>query len=145
MKRESKEVLKMREEYDIKNLNPRSNPYCYPAVFSYKDGEEISVVFPDLDVATSGVNDEDALLSAQELLSCVMYGLEEDDAEIPAPSSPDQLQHAANERIVLVEVDMTPIPITESDPIFSPETRNTILEGLQTPICECLTEDEVEW
>ena len=120
----------MREEYDIKNLNPRSNPYCYPAVFSYKDGEEISVVVPDLDVATSGVNDEDALLSAQELLGCVMHGLEED---------------GSNERIVLLEVDMSPIPITESDPMFSPETRNTILEGLQTPICECLTEDEVEW
>ena len=145
MKRESNEVLKMREEYDIKNLNPRLNPYCYPAVFSYKDGEEISVVVPDLDVATSGVNDEDALLSAQELLGCVMHGLEEDGSEIPSPSSLDQLQPASNERIVLLEVDMSPIPITESDTMFSPETRNTILEGLQTPICECLTEDEVEW
>ena len=135
----------MREEYDIKNLNPIPNPYCYPAVFSYKDGEEISVAFPDLDVATSGVNDEDALLSAQELLSCVMHGLEEDGSVIPTPSCLEQLQPASNERIVLLKVDMSPIPITESDPMFSPETRNTILEGLQTPICECLTEDEVEW
>ena len=74
----------MREEYDIKNLNPRSNPYCYPAVFSYKDGEEISVVVPDLDVATSGVNDEDALLSAQELLGCECTDWRRMDPRSPA-------------------------------------------------------------
>ena len=28
--------------------------YIYPAVFGYEDDQEISVVFPDLDVATSG-------------------------------------------------------------------------------------------
>ena len=44
--------------------------YVYPAVFSYEDGQEIAVVFPDLDVATSGVNDDDALISARELLGC---------------------------------------------------------------------------
>ena len=27
----------------------------------------------------------------------------------------------------------------------SPETRQQIIEGLQTPISECLTADEVEW
>lgn len=110
----------MREAYEIKNLNPRPNPYCYPAVFGYRDGEEISVVFPDLDVATSGENDEDALLSAQELLGCVMHGLEEDGSEIPAPSRLDQLHPAANERIVLVEVDMIPVSKAESDPLSSP-------------------------
>ena len=37
--------------------------YFYPAIFTYENGEEISVVFPDLDCATSGINDDDALLS----------------------------------------------------------------------------------
>ena len=60
--------------------------YFYPAVFTYEPDQEISVVFPDLDVATSGINDDDALLSARELLGCVMYGLEEDGEEIPAPT-----------------------------------------------------------
>lgn len=59
--------------------------YVYPAVFTYEPGQEIAVVFPDLDVATSGENDTDALLSARELLGCVMFGLEEDGAEIPPP------------------------------------------------------------
>ena len=57
--------------------------YFYPAVFGYEPNEEISVFFPDLDVATSGENDDDALLSARELLGAVMYGLEEDNEEIP--------------------------------------------------------------
>ena len=51
--------------------------YFYPAVFSYAPDQEIAVTFPDLDVATSGTDDTDALLSARELLGCVLCGLEE--------------------------------------------------------------------
>jgi hypothetical protein len=47
----------------------------------YEPGQEISIVFPDLDVATSGINDDDALTSARELLGCVLYGLEKDDEQ----------------------------------------------------------------
>ena len=36
--------------------------YFYPAVFTYEEEQEIAVVFPYLDVATSGENDDDALL-----------------------------------------------------------------------------------
>ena len=59
--------------------------YFYPAVFSYAPDQEIAVTFPDLDVATSGTDDTDALLSARELLGCVLCGLEEDGEDIPAP------------------------------------------------------------
>ena len=65
-----------------KNLPDR---YFYPAVFIYEDGQEIAVDFPDLGVATSGTSEDDALLSARELLGCVMCGLEEDGEPIPAP------------------------------------------------------------
>ena len=60
--------------------------YFYPAVFTYEPGQEIAVVFPDLNCATSGTNDDDALLSARELLGCVLFGMEEDGEEIPAPT-----------------------------------------------------------
>jgi len=60
--------------------------YFYPAVFTYEPGQEIAVDFPDLKCATSGINDDDALLSARELLGCVLYGLEEDKEDIPAPT-----------------------------------------------------------
>ena len=46
--------------------------YFYPAVFTYEPGQEIAVVFPDLDVATSGIDEDDALLSARDLLGITM-------------------------------------------------------------------------
>lgn len=83
--------------------------YVYPAVFTYEDGQEIAVVFPDLDAATSGKNDEDALFSARELLGCVMAGLEEDGEDIPVPTSLAKVPWEANERVVLIDVYMPSI------------------------------------
>lgn len=83
--------------------------YFYPAIFSYEPNQEISVIFPDLDVATSGVNDDDALLSARELLGCVLYGLEQDKEEIPAPTQLSDIHPADNERVVLIDVYMPSI------------------------------------
>lgn len=83
--------------------------YFYPAVFTYESGQEIAVIFPDLNVATSGVNDDDALMSARELLGCVLYGLEEDKEEIPAPTSLTQVRAGESERTVLIDVYMPSI------------------------------------
>lgn len=80
--------------------------YFYPAVFTYEPGQEIAVVFPDLNVATSGVNDDDAFVSARELLGCVLYGLEEDGEDIPEPTQLAQIQAKANERTALIDVYM---------------------------------------
>ena len=83
--------------------------YVYPAVFGYDDSEEISVVFPDLDVATSGDSDSDALASARELLGLTMAGLEEDGEPIPAPTPLKEVALNADERAVLVDVYMPSI------------------------------------
>ncbi len=83
--------------------------YVYPAVFTYEEGQEIAVVFPDLDAATSGENDEDALFSARELLGCVMSGREEDGEDIPVPTSLAQVPCESNERVVLIDVYMPSI------------------------------------
>lgn len=83
--------------------------YFYPAVFTYEAGQEIAVVFPDLDAATSGENDKDALLSARELLGCVLCGLEEDGEDIPAPTPLDEVALEAGQRAVLVDVYMPTI------------------------------------
>ena len=80
--------------------------YFYPAIFTYEDGKEISVLFPDLDVATSGENETDALLSARELLGCALYGLEEDKEPIPKPSALNTVQVANNQRAILIDVYM---------------------------------------
>ena len=87
----------------------KTDRYCFPAVFSYEEGQEIAVFFPDLDVATSGMNDDDALLSARELLGCVLYGLEEDEEEIPTPTPLTDVQVEYNERSVLIDVYMPSI------------------------------------
>lgn len=83
--------------------------YFYPAVFTYEEGQEIAVVFPDLDCATSGMNDNDALISARELLGCVLYGLEEDEEDIPSPTPLTQVRTESNERTVLIDVYMPSI------------------------------------
>ena len=80
--------------------------YFCPAIFSYEKDKEIAVVFPDLDVATSGVDEDDALLSARELLGCVLFGLEEDGEEIPTPTQLKDIKLKNNERAVLVDVFM---------------------------------------
>lgn len=87
----------------------KTDRYCFPAVFSYEEGQEIAVFFPDLDVATSGMNDDDALLSARELLGCVLYGLEEDEEEIPTPTPLTDVYVEDNERSVLIDVYMPSI------------------------------------
>lgn len=83
--------------------------YFYPAVFSYEDGQEIAVDFPDLEVATSGISDEDALLSARELLGVVLVGLEEDGLDIPAPTPLSDVHLKSNEQVVLIDVYMPSI------------------------------------
>lgn len=82
------------------------NRLYYPAVFTYEKGKEIAVTFPDLDVATSGVNDSDAFDSARECLGMVIVGLEEDGEKIPKASSLADIKLEKNERAVLIDVFM---------------------------------------
>ena len=87
--------------------------YFYPAIFTYEPEQEIAVVFPDLNCATSGINDDDAFLSARELLGCVLNGLEEDNEEIPSPTSLSQIKLQDNEKAVLVDVYMPSIRMAQ--------------------------------
>lgn len=80
--------------------------YFYPAIFIYEPGQEIAVDFPDLGCATSGTNDDDALLSARELLGCVLNGLEEDGEKIPVPTPLAEIKTKENEHAVLIDVYM---------------------------------------
>ena len=67
----------------------------------------------DLDCATSGINDDDALLSARELLGIVLFGMEEDKEEIPAPTPLSQIRTEENERAVLIDVYMPSIRMAQ--------------------------------
>lgn len=92
----------------------KTERYVYPAIFSYDEGQEISVVFPDLDVATSGENETEALFSARELLGCVLFGLEQDGEPIPAPSALPAVALEPNERAVLVDVYMPTVRMAQN-------------------------------
>lgn len=81
----------------------KNDNYSYPAVLTYEPGCEIAVTFPDLDVATSGIDKKDALVSARELLGCVLFGLEEDGEEIPQPTSFVDVSVEPNEQVVLIQ------------------------------------------
>ncbi|MCM1387952.1 MAG: type II toxin-antitoxin system HicB family antitoxin [Bacillus sp. (in: Bacteria)] len=91
----------------------KTERYFYPAVFTYAPNQEIAVDFPDLGAATSGTNEDDALLSARELLGCVIYGLEEDGDEIPAPTPLSDIKTKENERSVLIDVYMPSIRMAQ--------------------------------
>lgn len=93
----------------------KTDRYFFPAVFTYEPGEEIAVTFPDLDVATSGESDEEALLSARELLGCVIYGLEEDGLPIPEPTPLGSVETGAGEHTALVDVFMPAVRQAESN------------------------------
>ena len=67
---------------------------------------EVAVVFPDLDVATSGINEVDALFSAQELLRCVLSGLMDYGEPFPAPSALKDIPVDQNEKAILVTTEV---------------------------------------
>ena len=84
------------------NLKER---YIYPAIFNYDDNE-ISIVFPDLGVATSGTDENDAFLSARELLGITMLGIEGDNEVIPKPTKLQDIKLNKGEKITLIDVYM---------------------------------------
>ena len=93
----------------------KAERYFYPAVFTYEPGQKIAVVFPDLDCATSGTDDREALLSARELLGCVLNGLEEDGEEIPAATPLNTMTLLPNERAVLIDVYMPSVRMAQEN------------------------------
>lgn len=99
--------------------NKKLDNYIYPALFIYEEGKEITVLFPDLDVATSGVDDKDALKSAKELLAITMLGMEEDKEEIPKPTKLYDIEVKENQKSVLIEVYMPSIRLANENKSIS--------------------------
>lgn len=93
----------------------KKDVYVFPAIIGKEKNEkEYSVFFPDLDVATSGVDEADALESARELLGLVIYGREQDRERIPKPSKIEKLRVGKNEYTILVDVYMPAIRMAEN-------------------------------
>lgn len=78
--------------------------YVYPAIFTPEDGA-YSVVFPDLEIATSGETLIEAMDMAQDALCLMIYDLEERKADIPAASSITNLNCEPGSFPSLIECD----------------------------------------
>lgn len=88
--------------------------YVYPAVFTYEDGYEIAVTFPDLPgCATSGADEPEALAMAREALGGHLWCLEKDGDEIPTPSGLCDVVSEHNERVVLIDVYMPAVRLSQ--------------------------------
>lgn len=82
--------------------------YRYIAVFAYyKDG--ISITFPDLPGCVSFGKDEDeAMKCAKEVLMLHLFGMEQDNDEIPVPSRIRDIELGKDEVPTMIEVFMPP-------------------------------------
>lgn len=78
--------------------------YLYPAVFE-KEESGYSVIFPDLDIVTSGETLEEAMDMAKDALCLMLYDMEEDNKQIPAASDIKTLSCADNAFLSLVVCD----------------------------------------
>lgn len=84
----------------------KKDRYIYPAIFVYAD-DGISISFPDLPGCFScASSDEEALSMAKEALGLHLYGMEEDNDEIPSPTSINKIPLEPNQAVVLIEVLM---------------------------------------
>ncbi len=85
--------------------------YAYVAVFTY-DEDGISIEFPDLPgcyPCAEKNNTEDALKNAKEALGLHMWGLEQDEEEIPQVSTITELTLRENQVAAIIDVFMPPI------------------------------------
>ena len=82
--------------------------YTFFSVFSYEDGYEIAVTFPDLPgCVSSGADEKDALKMAREALGLHLWGMEKDGEVIPEITPLNHLTLHTNECAVPVEVCMS--------------------------------------
>jgi predicted RNase H-like HicB family nuclease len=92
----------------------KQDKYVFPAVFTYEEGYEIAVTFPDLPgCATSGADEPEALAMAKDALGGHLWFLEKDDDEIPAPTRLCDVKLEDNEQAALIDVYMPAVRLSQ--------------------------------
>ena len=90
--------------------------YIYPAVFTYEEGYEIAVTFPDLPGCTSsGATEAEALAMGREALGLHLWSMEQDHDDIPPATPFMAVDLEENERAVLIEVYMPAIRLSQTN------------------------------
>ncbi len=84
----------------------KKDRYIYSAIFEFND-DGISVEFPDLPgCLTCGDTIEEATQNAKEALGLHLYGMEQDEDDIPKPTPVTKIKPKPNQVVMLVEVWM---------------------------------------
>ncbi|MDR1193722.1 MAG: type II toxin-antitoxin system HicB family antitoxin [Peptococcaceae bacterium] len=92
----------------------KQDKYVYPAIFTFEEGREIAVTFPDLaGCATSGENEQDAFNMARDALGGHLWCLEKDGDEIPSPTRLRDIALASDERAVLIDIYMPAVRLSQ--------------------------------
>lgn len=87
--------------------------YIYPAIFTPENGGGYSVRFPDLEGCfTCGDDLQDALKMANDALSLVLVGLEDEHKFISKPSEIGDLSMRKDEFSSLINVDTASYRVT---------------------------------
>lgn len=94
----------------------KTDYYVFPAVFTYDDGYDIAVTFPDLPgCATSGVDEKEAMTMAKEALGLHLFGMEQDGDVIPKASTIKNIELDSNECTALIEVFMPAVRMSQEN------------------------------
>ena len=94
----------------------KKDKHVFPAVFTYDDGYEIAVTFPDFPgCATSGKDEADAIAMAKEALGGRIWCMETDKEELPSPTPLLDVLLEDNERAVLVDVYMPAVRLSQEN------------------------------
>jgi predicted RNase H-like HicB family nuclease len=82
--------------------------YIFPAIFDYAE-DGISIEFPDLPgCLPCADSSETAVKNAKEALQLHLYGMEQDNEEIPEPTPFNEIKLEPNQILFLTEVFMPP-------------------------------------
>lgn len=82
--------------------------YVYPAIFTPEEAGGFSIRFPDIKNCFTDADDlTSAMQMANDVLCMMLYDLEQAEAEIPAPSTVQQIQQQAEqgEFVTLIACD----------------------------------------
>ena len=80
--------------------------YIYPAVFTYQD-DWIVIEFPDIPGAISQAKDDkEAVYNAKEVLSLMLYDLEESKEDFPSATDISKIALKENQKIFPIDVWM---------------------------------------
>lgn len=78
----------------------------YPVIFTKLDKGYMAFV-PDMEINTQGDDLAEAIYMARDAIGLVGIDMEDDEKELPRPTSLEEVEHQPGEIVSLVDVDLT--------------------------------------